>query len=640
MKYRPEVDGLRTIAVLSVLFYHAEFSFAGKQLFVGGYLGVDIFFVISGYLITSLIVTEYRDTGRFSVLGFYERRIRRLKPALITVMLTALPVAWVILLPTQLIDFSKSLISSLFFVSNFYWHGTLQEYGAESALLKPFLHTWSLAVEEQYYLIFPLLIVGIYRYVSRYVIPILIAGLIASLISAEIVNSSDSSFAFYMLPTRFWELLSGALIAILMMDQKLPVLEPKPQRFAMAAGLALISYSLVFIEFSDGHPGFVTLIPVLGTVLIISFANRADPVTRLLSSRPFVSIGLMSYSLYLWHYPIFAFGRMIERSPDLYDKSLWFALSALLSYLTFRFIELPFRNRKRIAVRPLVSTLIPTISVVLIFSIYTIDNGGIKERFPELIKIYTNNEFDNNILKEESKQILRGLAVNSGAESSDLFRKTHLWFSEEQRTTKVLVAGNSHSKDLFNAFYQNGDLYEDFEFARYYIQIDSSPSDLDAFISSPNFRHADIIFISTRYWQDETRKDLTALPGFLERLMLEEKIIYLASNTVEFEHSENVTIFDRIIRDSRGAFTQDQINREYFKRRTDRVLNVNREVRNIAKRMGIRYLEKSDYICDFDREVCTGITDDDFKVFYDYGHYTLEGARYFGRRIFELGWLD
>ena len=162
IKYRPDIDGLRTIAVVSVMLYHAKITVAGGHFLPGGYLGVDIFFVISGYLITTLLMTELDRTGQLSILNFYERRVRRLLPALLVVMLASLPFAWRFLLPDQLIDFSKSLVYSLLFASNFYWDHSLQQYGAESALYKPFLHTWSLAVEEQYYIVFPLLLFCIF----------------------------------------------------------------------------------------------------------------------------------------------------------------------------------------------------------------------------------------------------------------------------------------------------------------------------------------------------------------------------------------------------------------------------------------------------------------------------------------------
>ncbi len=169
MKYRPEIDGLRTIAVLSVLIYHAEFKLSSDViLLMGGYLGVDIFFVISCFLITSLILEEFDKTSGFSILRFYERRVRRLLPALLLVFSISMPFAWYYFLPEHLVDFSNSLISSLFFGSNLYWHFSLQEYGAESSLLKPLLHTWSLAVEEQYYIFFPLLLLFVEKRFNKY----------------------------------------------------------------------------------------------------------------------------------------------------------------------------------------------------------------------------------------------------------------------------------------------------------------------------------------------------------------------------------------------------------------------------------------------------------------------------------------
>ena len=172
--YRAEIDGLRALAVLSVVAYHAKFS-VGEAIFLpGGFLGVDVFFVISGFLITGLLLQEYRRTGRISFGDFYERRARRLLPALMVVMIASAPMAWQLLNPSQLIDYAQAMLASLFFGSNFYWHFSLQEYGAESALLKPFLHTWSLAVEEQYYIVFPLVMLAALRWAPRFFLQTLV----------------------------------------------------------------------------------------------------------------------------------------------------------------------------------------------------------------------------------------------------------------------------------------------------------------------------------------------------------------------------------------------------------------------------------------------------------------------------------
>src|SRR6056300_1517102 len=215
LTYRPEIDGLRAIAVGAVIFYHAQIAILGHQPFKGGFIGVDIFFVISGYLITSIILKELVTTGTISFKHFYERRIRRILAALLFVMLVSLPFAWMYLLPSSFIDFSKSILYSLGFSSNFYFHYSGQLYGAENGLLKPFLHTWSLSVEEQYYILFPIVLLITFKYFRNYLIHILILGLIISLGLAEWISRNYPFASFYFLHTRMWELLAGSILAYL-----------------------------------------------------------------------------------------------------------------------------------------------------------------------------------------------------------------------------------------------------------------------------------------------------------------------------------------------------------------------------------------------------------------------------------------
>lgn len=347
IKYRPEIDGLRTVAVAAVIIYHAEFSVAGHKLLPGGFFGVDVFFVISGFLITSLVMTEFHNTGTISISNFYQRRARRLVPALLAVMLVSLPFAWIWLLPDQLIDYAKSLISSVFFGSNFYWNYSLQQYGAESGLLKPFLHTWSLAVEEQYYIVYPLMLLAIYKWCRSYVLVLLLGGLLLSLQYAEWMTARDSSFSFYMLPTRFWELLAGGLLAHIIQMRAGKDNHSLLNRTMPVLGIIFIVYAMFFVDFNDArHPGYITLFPVAGSILLIYFANKNEFVTKLLCSKLFVGIGLISYSLYLWHYPIFAFGRMVSSSNDVVVKAIWIALTLLASTASYYLVERPLRNKQ------------------------------------------------------------------------------------------------------------------------------------------------------------------------------------------------------------------------------------------------------------------------------------------------------
>ena len=309
LTYRPEIDGLRAIAVVAVILYHAQINIFGHQPFEGGFIGVDIFFVISGYLITSIILKELVTTGSFSFKHFYERRIRRILPALLFVMLVSLPFAWMYLLPISFVDFSKSILYSLGFSSNFYFHYSGQEYGAESGLLKPFLHTWSLSVEEQFYILFPIVLIITFKHFRKYLIHILILGFVVSLGLADWSSRNHPSFNFYVLPTRGWELLAGSILAYFEIIKGHRSKNRILNLILPFIGLMLIGHSILFFYDKMFHPSFYTLSPIIGVCLIIWFSNKDELITKILSTRLFVGIGLISYSLYLWHYPVFSFIR-------------------------------------------------------------------------------------------------------------------------------------------------------------------------------------------------------------------------------------------------------------------------------------------------------------------------------------------
>src|SRR5210317_78104 len=345
--YRPEIDGLRAIAVSAIILYHAEITILDHEPFKGGFIGVDIFFVISGYLITSIILKESVTTGSFSFKYFYERRIRRILPALLFVMLVSLPFAWMYLLPSSFVDFSKSILYSLGFGSNFYFHYSGQQYGAESGLLKPVLHTWSLSVEEQYYILFPIVLLITFKYFRKYLVHILILGFIISLGLAEWTSRNYPSISFYFIHTRMWELLAGSILAYFEItngkrskNQLLNLIFP-------SVGIILIGHSILFFNDEMFHPSFYTLSPIIGVCLIIWFSNKNEFITKLLSTKLFVGIGLISYSLYLWHYPIFAFAREIELFDGSLIKKLIIGITILiLSIFSYFFIEKQFRNRE------------------------------------------------------------------------------------------------------------------------------------------------------------------------------------------------------------------------------------------------------------------------------------------------------
>ncbi|WP_300039449.1 acyltransferase family protein [uncultured Roseobacter sp.] len=333
MQYRREIDGLRAVAVLPVILHHA-----GLKVFSGGYVGVDVFFVISGFLITSILISDL-EQGKFSIARFYERRARRILPALFVVMFACIPFAYMWMFPAQLKDFSQSIVATVFFGSNIlFWREA--GYFAPAAELKPLLHTWSLAVEEQYYLLFPLFLFGFWRFGRRSVFGAIIVIAAFSLILAEWGWRNAPSANYYLAPTRAWELLSGSMCAFLTVGKSL-----KPSNVLSIFGLALILFAVFSYDANTPFPSIYALTPVTGTSLIIIFAAKETWVARILSLRAFVGIGLISYSAYLWHQPLFAFARIYSiTEPSFVLMTMLAFASLLLAWATWSWVEQPFRK--------------------------------------------------------------------------------------------------------------------------------------------------------------------------------------------------------------------------------------------------------------------------------------------------------
>ena len=345
MNYRAEIDGLRAVAVIPVVFFHAGF-----ESFGGGFVGVDVFFVISGYLITTIILREM-ETGTFSIVRFYERRARRILPALFFVILLSLPFAWLWLLPEDLRDFSQSLIAVSTFSSNIlFWHET--GYWGPANELKPLLHTWSLAVEEQYYVLFPIFLLLLWSWRKRWLLSLLVLIAIVSFALAQWGAVSYPTANFFLLPTRGWELAIGAITAFFMLGSKHReyrlLSSGLLKEILSLLGLSLIIYSVFMFDENTPFPGLFALIPTIGTALIIATSSSGNLVGKLLQLKPLVAVGLISYSAYLWHQPLFAFSRHRSLATPEPVNLMWLiATTFVLALLTWKFVENPFRNKNK-----------------------------------------------------------------------------------------------------------------------------------------------------------------------------------------------------------------------------------------------------------------------------------------------------
>lgn len=426
MQYRPEIDGLRSVAVLPVILAHAGF-----KVFHGGFVGVDVFFVISGFLITSILLAE-TSQGRFSLLTFYERRARRILPALFVVMAACLPVAYWGMLPNEFKNFGQSLVATSLFANNVLLMVT-SGYWSLASEFKPLLHTWSLGVEEQFYILFPLLLMLCRRWRAATLMALFAVLALFSLAAAEWGSRAWPDAAFYLLPTRAWELLMGAMAAALPLLRPQPVLSAGWRQGLSLAGLGMIAVSVFAFDESVPSPSLPIVLPTLGAVLVIVCATPGTWVQRLLASKVPVTIGLISYSAYLWHQPLFAFARVIEVEAP--KPSLMLGLSVLtfaLAYLSWRFIEAPFRAKGRIG-RPAVFT------GAVLGSLCFVAVGGyiqLRHGMPERV-------FDASVAQQPGMYI--GYNERVFQRKLDAFPR-----SDVQGLRKVLVQGNSFARDFVN----------------------------------------------------------------------------------------------------------------------------------------------------------------------------------------------
>lgn len=342
--YRPDIDGLRAIAIVPVVLFHA-----GVPQFSGGFVGVDVFFVISGFLITGLLRHEI-DAGTYSLTGFYERRIRRLFPALFAMLLVTTAVATWLLLPSDLADFGKSVLATSLFASNFlFWQES--GYFGRAAEEIPLLHTWSLAVEEQFYILFPLFLVFVAKRCRQRYVAATAAVAAVSFVLSLVLVVTDRDAAFYLAPSRAWELGLGALLAL----GAFPPSHRRQVRNAVGAlGAAAIGWSVLEFSSATPFPGAAALLPCLGTAAIIwAGSGGHHRVGDVLSTRPMVQVGLISYSLYLWHWPALALGRYYaNRDLSSFEAATLVALSTVAAVVSWRYIERPFRGKSGLLKRP------------------------------------------------------------------------------------------------------------------------------------------------------------------------------------------------------------------------------------------------------------------------------------------------
>ncbi|WHS60122.1 acyltransferase family protein [Pseudomonas sp. G2-4] len=430
---RRDIDGLRALAVIPVVLFHFGFS-----AFSGGFVGVDVFFVISGFLITSIL---FREIGaqRFSFVDFWARRARRIIPALSVVLVAALALGWLLLTAKDFSELGRTVRYQALFISNILF---MREdgYFEPASDMKPLLHTWSLAVEEQYYIFFPLLMVVLMRYVRHWRWMLFAVLLVSFGLNVAYIDRKPD-FVFFSLPTRAWELLCGAMLAVLPASKQ--VVRPWLYQLAGAVGLAAVLVAVFTFDESSRFPGWAALLPVLGTTALIwSGAQSSTWVAQVLSAKALVWIGLLSYSFYLWHWPVYVYANVISIDGiQAWEAVGWILLALGLAWLSWRFVELPFREKRLLAARKpvLAAGLLAMVALAVTGSVVRSADG-----FPQRI---TGKALEYAQAREWRAGQMKCLLVPS---DKNLDKACLIGRNKEAPATR-LVWGDSHAAALLPA---------------------------------------------------------------------------------------------------------------------------------------------------------------------------------------------
>ena len=648
MNHRPEITGLRAVAVVPTILYYA-----GVEGFYGGIAGLDVFFVISGYLITTIIITELSE-GRFSLAHFFERRARRILPALFVVLAACLPFVWFWLPSAEIHRFGLSLLSGSLFVSNVYFWLSDIGYFTLGAELSPLRHLWSLSVVEQYYIFFPVFLTLAWSLGTKRILILLSLALLISLVTVDWASEIYTSIAlhgsYYLLVTRGWEILVGVFVAFYL-HYKAHLKSHEVNQFFSLIGIGMIVYSFVTFDMQTRIPSSYTLIPTLGAALVIFSAVPGTIVYRLLSVKFFVGIGLISYSAYLWHQPMLALAqfRVLGEPPYSVVLPICF-FSFLLAWVTWRYVETPFRDqhnftRKNIFVLSALGILaFSTIGLILALNKgYPAYNDDVISKRMSEIGI-ENFELDFRTLRSESYAVLRNQHFEDYKSMNNPVDKRNN-FDPSSHRKRLLIVGNSHSMDIYAIFYFSDELLQHFDVARYGIQV----RDIDAdFFDSDAYEYSQVIMIATKFMEGE----LDLLHELSNRIINDNKQLVIVEEAVSFDSSGIFTTADFVIskelekeRLAGEPLRADELKRivnsaytDQYKKKTssplylERKMNYDRvKARILADHPQVVVLRRLDYICPNNR--CHGLTPAGRKTFYDHVHQTVAGSVFFAEEL-------
>lgn len=612
--FRHDIQILRGFSVLLVLLYHFDFNIFRSNFTSSGYIGVDIFFIISGYVITKIIF----EKENYNIINFYIKRIKRLIPVLLFVLTSSIIIAYFIFENFILKKNLDSIYSIILGLSNyFFWlTSTIYQFAEKNNML--FLHTWSLAIEFQFYLLFPVVLIILGKEFSKI---FLIIIFILSYISIFYFYEKNNMFNFYSPSSRIFEITAGCLSYIFQKKIKKNINE-KFEIYFYFLGFLLILLFMIFLHDEDFHPNPQSIIFVIGTCLILIFyKNNLNIFYKLKIHK----IGTISYSLYLWHFPIIVLSNYFILEFNDFNKSLVLIFCVILSILSFNLIEKKFRKLEFKKNLILIFSLIFFIILVS----FKINNKSYESNFYILDNYYLADQ-SNKFLKNKNKYSLR--KSKNIFSFKDDYKKYSPSFSK-LNNKKVLFIGDSHSKDVFNLFYTHRDYYKDYEFARYGINlIDLNNKRLNYLVNSDLFLKSDIIIFSQRY----KNKDIDSISKLIEITKIHSKKLVLVLKKPEFigNNKLNETFLDQYVNNI-DSFNKIKLDKLAFKNlKKDNFLEINKKIEKKYSHK-VKLANLYSIICSEIQETCEIVDNKFSKNFYDYGHFTINGSKYFGYKIIQ-----
>jgi peptidoglycan/LPS O-acetylase OafA/YrhL len=621
--YRSDIDGLRAVAIVPVVAYHV-----GIHAARGGFIGVDVFFVISGFLISQVLVAEI-EQNRLSIVGFYERRIRRILPALLTVLAVTSAMYYLVSLPSEFVDYSKSLIAAAASVSNFYFwlHAS---YFDGTASTRPLLHTWSLAVEEQFYVFWPAYLYLAYRYCRRHVILLTAAVALLSLLISAVGAFTNQAATFYLLHTRAWELLMGSLLALGAIKTPLAAFT---RNALSVVGIALIAISVVAVSPDLPFPGLLALPSCLGAALII-LAGRDGPswIGRILSWRPIVFIGLISYSLYLWHWPIAVFQRggyltLVAGQSEKVQKLSIILVSTVFATLSWRFVEQPFRSGPRRPARaPLMRMAAAGSGALVLVGIVGWYYAGFPARYsPQELGIASYLQYEGGKAYRANQCFLN---IPDGRQE---FAPECLSLATDKKN--YLLLGDSHAADLW---YGLSSTYPAINFLQA-TSVDCYPTILHGlgerlhctrlidgvFHDFLATHHVDRVIISARW----TAAELPRVAATLAWLKQKDIAVTLVGPAEIYDGPLPRLM---IIGSRRGEMHFPDEHWDQSLRQLDQQMSA------LAAESGAQYVSMLDLLC-VDKN-CITADGSGMPIFFDNEHFTEEGSKIAAQKLAGVGW--